>query len=523
MTDLELCRFLDLGYHVINPHEIPEATHDGLFDMATELHRQRAGISDPLVSLDVIADTLDVRVPLLNDVLNCAALDSALTAVLGERYFRYNHSFIHLSGEYDQSYHKDSVLPWGTRSGVRSHRPNWAMAFYYPQAVTIDMGATEILPGTQYWNVDREGTGRTEGEDRLDANFHQGSMNAMSTTERDRYLQAQVPTFDRHVEPLRLELPKGALVLVHFDLFHRGTRRVREDLRYMYKFWYVRTTAPRVSAPKRTISYGAIDPRRQSMIEKHAAWLGLKIEPPESSATAEGGDQDADRLLRTHVQVETNASSIVEDLTSGIESKRRNAMYALVGKDEFAAPAAFDLLRLERAQDRRSGAFLLGELDTPSERCIESLLHYSTKDPNIDVRMAATNAIGRALRARIGSGCIDMPSKLTRAWSEALANAEEQTTHFGLVQSAERQCIYVALLNIVSSFIVNNAEPDEGVLDAMANLVLPRLGGESDRYAKNTALEVVERLAEMRNRKANSGTFRARVVDGHRGAASTNA
>ena len=198
-----------------------------------------------------------------------------MSSVLGSSYFRYGHSFVHLSGAYDQTYHKDSPLPWGTRGGLRSHRPNWAMVFYYPQAVTLDMGPTEILPGTQYWNVNREGTGRTEGEDRFDETVAPEAMNGMSEEERTQLFEKQVKDFDRHVRPLRLELPKGSLLLVHFDLFHRGTRSVSDEARFMYKFWYVRTTEPCVSN-KRSISYQACDPRRQSLVAKNAclAWVG---------------------------------------------------------------------------------------------------------------------------------------------------------------------------------------------------------------------------------------------------------
>lgn len=46
------------------------------------------------------------------------------------------------------------------------------MVFFYPQKTSLEMGATEILPGTQYWNVDREDDGITEGKDRFDPNFN---------------------------------------------------------------------------------------------------------------------------------------------------------------------------------------------------------------------------------------------------------------------------------------------------------------------------------------------------------------
>ena len=500
MTDLELCRFLDLGYHVIQPDSIPDATHDRLYEAATHSYQQRGEISDPIAALDTIADNLHVRMPELNQLLHCEALDSALAQVLGKSYFRYGHSFVHLSSEYDQTYHKDSPLPWGTRGGIRSHLPNWAMVFYYPQTVTLDMGATEILPGTQYWNVDREGSGRTEGEDRLDSKVQAGAFNKMSEDERDQHLQKQVPELDRHLEPLRLVLPKGSLVLVHFDLFHRGTRRISDDVRYMYKFWYVRTTEPSSERRLRTIHFRASDPRRQNIVVKNAAMLGLNVVALDTPELQADEEQEADRLASAHERIETNPASIVKAFKSGSESEKRSAMYALVGQDEHAKSAAYGLIDSASKYDRARAAFLLGELNTPSEKDIETLLMLSAHDEDTDVKMAATNAVGHALRRNISHGHAEVPAKLMATWDDALNRSSERNMRSGLIQSAERQCIYLALLNIVSAFAAGRSRPE--VLEDIAQLVGQRLDVEMDRYAKSTALEVVARLAEIGNQTA---------------------
>eukprot|EP01043_Picozoa_sp_COSAG02_P070344 COSAG02_NODE_12416_length_1549_cov_1.113793_2_plen_122_part_00 len=49
---------------------------------------------------------------------------------------------------------------------MRSHRPRFIMAMYYPAAVSEDMGPTSVIPRTQYWTVDRRGF--TQNEERLD-------------------------------------------------------------------------------------------------------------------------------------------------------------------------------------------------------------------------------------------------------------------------------------------------------------------------------------------------------------------
>ena len=500
LTDLEMCQFLDLGYHIIDSSDISETTHDRLFEAAIDIHQRRAELSNPIASLETVADNLHVQVPLLNELFESDALDGALSSILGPRYFRYGHSFIHQSGAYDQSYHKDSPLPWGTRGGLRSHRPNWAMLFYYPQAVALDMGPTEILPGTQYWNVNREGTGRTEGEDRFDGTLSQDTVDDMSELEREQYFQKQVLEFDRSVKPLRLELPKGSLVLVHFDLFHRGTRSVGNDPRFMYKFWFVRTIEPRTSAQRRMMEYQARDPRRQALVAKNAAWLGLDVQP--SLETCEHGAvvQEAERMAQTHAKVENDVDLVINACLQDDEANRRSAMYALAGRDEESISVASELISLPTEQARCCAAFLLGELQEPRTTDIESLLQLVADKSDTDVRMTASNALGRALRRRIANHEYWLPEDLGSILDMVLRDAREHKTRSGVTQSAERQCIYVALLNIVSSAAEQGVHSD--ALEQISTLLCARIGDESDRYAKSTAIEILARLASMGDHQA---------------------
>ena len=46
--------------------------------------------------------------------------------------------------------HKD-----GHHIPVRDHRPKWMMGLYYPGEVTLDMGPTCVVGGSQYFEVDR--------------------------------------------------------------------------------------------------------------------------------------------------------------------------------------------------------------------------------------------------------------------------------------------------------------------------------------------------------------------------------
>lgn len=496
LTDADLCRFLDEGYLLLDTSSIPDATHDRLFESASRLHQLRTELSDPLASLDAIADKLHDQVPLLNELLAHPVVDGALETVLGPSYFRYDHSYIHQSGPFDQSYHKDSPLPWSTPGGMRSHRPNWAMIFYYPQAVTADMGPTEILPGTQYWNVNRHQATK-EGEDRFDTNHKAAEFNQLSEDERESRFAGQRAEFDRFVKAKRLVVPKGSMVLVHFDLFHRGTRSNSSAPRYLYKFWYTRTLDPPIAqAGRRVYSYQALDTRRQPLIRKQAAWLGLDLEGKDPRFVGDEVEQEAERLACDYLRSNEDHESLVTAACSGDEAKRRSAIYALVGHDEGSRLVIENLSDSERDPERNCAAFLRGELSSPRFEELEDLVKVSSNDASRDVRLTATNALGRALRRRMVLDQVEVPEDLLEQWESSLVRAEEHTMRAGIVISAERQCIYTAMLNFVTSGLACHLYlPAYGEI---SRLLRDRLPVETDRYARATAQEVLSRLAQSR-------------------------
>ena len=85
---------------------------------------------------------------MLQAVLDDPAVHGALTSILGPNYAvnQHNACHYHPPGSKEQHWHKD--YPLG--GNVRYHRPRLAMAFYYPQDVTAEMGPTAIQPTTQY-------------------------------------------------------------------------------------------------------------------------------------------------------------------------------------------------------------------------------------------------------------------------------------------------------------------------------------------------------------------------------------
>ena len=496
LTDLELCRFLDLGYHILEPKGIRTDLHAELFEAAERLYAQRREIKNPMDSLSAISDNLHVSVPSLNEILESEVLDGALTSVLGERYFRYPHSFIHASGKHDQTFHKDSPLPWGSRGGLRSHRPNWAMVFYYPQETTIDMGATEVLPGTQYWNVDREKDDRPEGEDRLAMSCSNQQLQQMNPVERDEHLYRSIKHLDHDVKPLKLEVPEGALVLVHFDLFHRGTRATVDVPRFMYKFWYVRTTEPTQPKPKRSFTYVAEDLRRQPCVASQAEWLGISVPTNQSSFSEDCTDHDSHTLARNYQLIRTDTEGVLRDLQSGTENLRRNAMYALVSAGQRAVAVAHSMSSSENEPERSAAAFLLGETARLDEEVAKTLMDLIECDQSDDVRMSAINATGRIIRRTL-AGVHDSSniSDCVRSVFQQLRSTSIQRSRSGVFQNPLRQCVYIAGLNIVTSLL--NKEAYSDLIEWIAEVVCKSVIDEKDRFGKGTGMEIVARLAEV--------------------------
>lgn len=114
---------------------------------------------------------------------------------------------------------------------------------FYPQDTVEELGATEILPCTQYWMNDNAPeekfptSGRTVGQ-------------ALSQIEDlDERAAARAATlaelgWPQETAPTRLVVPAGSIGITHFDVYHRGTHRSAgpdQDKRIMIKLWYFRT------------------------------------------------------------------------------------------------------------------------------------------------------------------------------------------------------------------------------------------------------------------------------------------
>lgn len=496
LTPLEVARFLDLGYLILDLNDVEDSIHDRIFNTCETLYKGMANMPDSSTGFNLIADDINTNVPELGELLNSSQLNGALTTLLGRKHFRYNHSYIHRSSSRDQSFHKDSGLPWGTRNGIRSHRLNWAMVFYYPQKTTVELGATEILPGTQYWSVDREQPGATAGEDRLDLQFETDGVNSdPDLGVRDARLRQNVMDFDEQTEPIRLEIPKGSVVLVHFDLFHRGTRQLVDGSRYMLKFWYLRTVEPEDLFESSCVSYMCTDPRRESIVSACLDWLKIPVQVQQSKPTigASESSGDAELVARAYQLARRQDIELLRDFISENEAIRRAATQALTTTGCFGLDTALDNTLSDSPPIRMSGAFLLGEIAEPQEKIVDVLCHLVIEDHETDVRVTAINSLGRLVRRNNDLDCSTFQYIVQRLL-DVISNSKMRPSRRLPMACPTRQAAYVAILCAISSISLTR---HAATLSLLAEYLDSSISKERDRYAKGTAVEIVCRLAHF--------------------------
>ena len=214
LDDDQMSQFLADGYVVLRPRELAPDFHREMFRTASALYDEGRRAGGETVHLQYFGG-----------------------------YVLHPHHYVHASSHRDQGFHQDGNLPWNERGHYRSHRPNWAMLFYYPQDVTPENGPTEVLPGSQYWTRDFERAERWHPGDAIDRSFNEEVATHPDLDYRDRRLAESLRGLGIDgLVPRRLPLPAGSVLLAHYDLVHRGVRQHPDfhGRRYMYKFYFLR-------------------------------------------------------------------------------------------------------------------------------------------------------------------------------------------------------------------------------------------------------------------------------------------
>lgn len=499
LDDDAVARFLAEGYLALQPAELGDAFHERMFQAASELYDEGTRVGGDALHLQHYGDNLLARIPQLGALLDCPTVAGALASLLGEGYALHPHHYVHAASERDQGFHQDGNLPWNERGHYRSHRPAWAMLFYYPQQVTEANGPTEVLPGSQYWTRDFErGQGWRRG-DPIDPAFNAEAGTGQDLALRDRRLDESLRKFGvADLQRRRLPLPAGSAVLAHYDLFHRGARQhpTCRERRYMYKFYFMRTQEPhrptwRNRTAKMPAIAGALAATR-GIVASHWAWLrGAQPEPDAAPANAAAALTDAAaedaRMQAAYAlgfSARTDAAALralADALRSDVEAVRRASGYAL----GVAGDAALDTL-LNAANDadarvRRIAVFAVGETRSCEPRAAAALAKRLQDEDDL-VRSNAASALGCLGR------CQPLPRRVVHALLGRLdPKAEGVNTNLGPPhRSTVRESIAGALLQLA-----RNQRLDDAQLQAFATAGL----ADPDRYVRGLAAEALRGLA----------------------------
>ena len=375
-------------------------------------------------------DNIVPRVPLLNRLSNSAAVQGALTSVLGEGVEFLPHRFPHNSnplksylasashsgennaeerteGEFlsnDRSkmkvfatqpkmargsisasaWHQDSHATCGR---TRWHRPRAANVFYFPHATSLEMGPTRFLAGSHMY-----------------ATLHD--------------IRAE--------QVVMQEIPEGSVVIAHFDLIHAGSPNTSNKARYMMKFVALRCENP----TKPSWNNKEIEWRTPEKLKTHHdlpdAWQsiwhwmrgGLEYSIPTNPisrhnlkaliAGIKSPDQQ-ERLSSLYKLVTVGAPAVeplvAELLTTAKKSPREENAY---GSPEDVNSRHLDRFFLDAQFTPEDSAVALSAIGEPGVTALVKLLGHT--DPWI--RINAVFALGDAGSAKVGENIGQMEKLL---------------------------------------------------------------------------------------------------------------
>lgn len=485
-----LQQFLVDGFVDVMPSNMSPADHDGLYGDADSVYAEAATSKSKTLHLDLLGDqALRDRVPNIAKVLSDPAVTQTLEALLGPGYFVHPHMFLHKATTGDQPFHQDGNLPWNERGHYRPHRCDWALLFYYPQAVTLENGPTEIVPGSQYWTKDIE---REDGSwhpgDALDRRYREdGVVDAPDLSYRDqRNTQALASLGVPDLECKFVTVPQGSVVICNYDIIHRGSRQAsNQPARYMYKFYFARTDRPEAQVNMEHDPVPAkTRPTLRPVVQHCLDWqLGSKstAQSVDYSLTSEREDE------RVAAAYQLAANDEVEPLIDGLhhprESVRRAAAYGLRAIDPSHTDAIAAQAQSTNVSTRRLALFALGNVENAqNQNVVETLIKAIRSEPDDLARSNAAYALGQ-----VGRGDLLDPEAVFSALLHRLTGSEEpDNTEVALLpRSTVRQSLAYAALQIAS-----NHQLDQASTSSQIEL----LSADRDRYVKGFMQEVQMRL-----------------------------
>lgn len=446
LTDEQIIQFITQGYLILN-NELPD-----------ELHRKvMSQIHEVLMEEGNPGNNILPRVPDIQKFFETPVVKGALTGILGPDYYLHPHRHCHYNQPASQKpgggeWHKD-----GYWSAMRSHRPWWAMIFYYTQAVTEELGPTAIMPGTQYNE-----------------------------------------TYPGDDKPFLLPTgPAGTMVLVHFDLWHKASRNTSDLDRYMLKFQFARLKAPKIAnwnnqEEEFRTPEGLSESRLPLWLD---IWNWMRGKPEQAAAAdssniaqlaSVAANQSEDAALDSAYSLaragEAGIQQLLSIISSGTGVSVSRAAYAIVAAGVSGVTGLIQLLDHADEERRSVVCFALGMIGSPKEMIVPALVQ-SLSDKNANVRRHAAEALG--MIPELPEQAV---SALAHTLEEAVAGERiEQAGESWTSQSyIDNKIGYASALSLLRTGQYGNA----GEVISALSLAL----GSKDRYVRAYAFEALTYL-----------------------------
>lgn len=365
LTDEQMRDFIRNGYVAVKTGHSREF-HQDIWNQTEALFEEHGNPGNNLMA----------RIPAIRQILDDPAVDGALAGVLGNNYFVHPHRHCHYRPPHSegQQIHRDSF----TR---RRHRTRWLLAMYYPQDTTVEMGPTGVLPGTHYYNWLVGPIGLNM---RLD------------TTE------GEVPVV----------VEAGTVLMVHYDLWHRGMGNSTDKKRYMMKFMFARVEEPQEpSWDSHDSAWPDDDDSRLSGAWSHM-WRWYTGAANNGAPSANGNGSISELIANIKVDDETTClasayqlgslgeaaiPALIDTLQHENEAVRRNASYALSSIGAAAVPALLDATKDENEGARCMAVETLADLGFLGNE-VMPYLRVALEDESIEVRRHVVDALGICLQ-----------------------------------------------------------------------------------------------------------------------------
>ena len=366
LTDEQMRDFIRNGYVAVKTGH-PREFHQDIWNQTDALFEEDGNPGNNLMA----------RIPAIRQILDDPAVDGALAGVLGNNYFVHPHRHCHYRPPHSegQQIHRDSF----TR---RRHRTRWLLAMYYPQDTTVEMGPTGVLPGTHYYNWLVGPIGLNM---RLD------------TTE------GEVPVV----------VEAGTVLMVHYDLWHRGMGNTTDKKRFMMKFMFARIEEPREPSWNSQDSEWADDGDSALNGVWSQMWRWYSGGANNGAPSANGNGSIPELIANIKVDDETTClasayalglmgevavPALIDAFQHDNEAVRRNASYALSTIGKAAVPALLDACQDESEGARCMAVETLADLGYLDDEVMPALT-AALNDESIEVRRHAVDALGISLQS----------------------------------------------------------------------------------------------------------------------------